>query len=156
MEHPEGDVLNFELFWVYDAIPVRYSENSIEFLLREDDVYGATCSRLGADVDYTTRVITIFAITDESDPTGQDSLLTVRINPENWPDIEARIGTLEENKQRIKQAKTNAMLEGSKLRTATFSEPGINRKIMSFLGGSRNTRKKSKKQKRSRRRRRSN
>jgi hypothetical protein len=153
MEQPEGDVLNFDLFFVYDAIPVRYSENSVEFLLREDDTYGVTCSRLGAEVDYTRRIITIFAITDESDPTGQDSLLTVRINLENWPGIETRIGTLEENKDRIKQEQLNAMLEGTKLRSANFSEPGINRKIMSFLGGSRNTRKKSKKQKRSRRRR---
>ena len=146
-----GIVNDFDLFWAYKIIPVEQHENTIVLILHQDSIYRETCSRLAAEVNYSTRRIEIYAVTDEADPLGGDNLFSITIHPAEWSYIEARIGTFEANKARVDELRM-AALEGSKIKNPMFSEKGIENKIRGFLGGSRKSRKNSKKKKQTRRR----
>jgi len=151
----QGLVDMFDLFDVYTAVPVDYFEygqtKRITFLLREDEFYANTCSRLGAEVEYQQHEIMIFAVDNEEKPADGDGLLTVKLDDATWQHVVDQIGTFEHNKDVINQRLVSAAVEAVPNRRNRVPK-NIEKVIKSFLGGRRKTRRSKKNRKQTRRR----
>ena len=140
---PDGILDSFGLLDIYNATPVRVTMygRHIEYLLRENEYYGATCGVLGMEVDYDTRHITVYAVNDENYPANGDGLLEFTLNDDAWNRFVEKLGTYENIKARHQQAQINAVLK----KPLPENVEGI---LKEFPGGRRRTRKMRKMRKR--------
>lgn len=133
---PDGILDSFGILDIYEATPVRVSKYGryIEYILRENEFYGATCGVLGMDVNYDTRHIALYAVNDENHPVDGDGLLEFTLNKDAWNRFVENLGTYEN---------INAQLQHAQVNAATQEKLSENVKgvIRGFLGGRRKTRK---------------
>ena len=142
----DGIVTSFELFWVFDATPLSYRQHGankiVDFLLHEDEYYTDTCPKLAASVNYTDHTIIISMVNDDviryANAGNADSIFDFTIDADKWQQVvENRIGTFEQNKDKINQQ----LLTIAEEEVKKTLPRNVEKAIKSYLGGKRKSRK---------------